>query len=296
MSYLHSLSVFFSVVEQKSFSAAAKQLKLTQPTVSFHIDNLEKKLGCSLFLRTAKGVTLTVYGQTLYENTYGIHDILKSTQNQIKAMVNGASGQILLGASTIPGEYILPNIVSQFLSQNPGLSISLRTGNSSSILAAYHRGEFPIAIIGSKPDVDSVPLWQDELVLATHPDIRPNFSSCSKLQEITAYPFVVREATSGTRGTMFNALEQSGLLPNQLNVVLQVGSNEALKAALLNKVGIGFISRWAIKQELADGRLTQINVSGFNIKRRFYAIHRAPLMPACIEHFWTFLTKLALAD
>ncbi|MPM42652.1 HTH-type transcriptional regulator CysL [bioreactor metagenome] len=290
MSYLHSLAVFFSVVEYKSFSAAAKQLKLTQPTISFHIDNLEKKFGCPLFVRTAKGVTLTIYGQTLFENTYGIHDIINTTENQLKAMVAGSYGQVLIGASTIPGEYILPNIVSQFLLENPGLKISLKAGNSSEILAAYYRGEFPIAIIGLKPDIDSVPLWRDELVLAAHPDIGSDLTQSLKLDDLASYSFILREASSGTRSVMLEALARNGVAPEKLNIVLQVGSNEALKAALLHKVGIGFISRWAIKRELAEGRLIQICLKDFNIERQFYAVHRKPMLPACIDRFWTFLT------
>lgn len=294
MSYLHSLAVFFSVVEHKSFSAAAKQLKLTQPTVSFHIDNLEKKFGCPLFVRTAKGVTLTIYGQTLFENTYGIHDTINTTENQLKAMVAGSYGQVLIGASTIPGEYILPNIVSQFLLENPGLKISLKSGNSSEIFAAYLRGEFPIAIIGVRPDMDSIPLWRDELVLAAHPGFSSKITKNIKLDELEKYPFILREATSGTHSVMLDALSSNGVTLEKLNIVLQVGSNEALKAALLHKVGIGFISRWAIIQELAEGRLIQLGLNGFKIERQFYAVHRQPLLPACIDRFWTFLTTCTI--
>lgn len=291
MSYLHSLSVFFSVVENKSFSAAAKQLRLTQPTISFHIDSLEKKFGCPLFVRTAKGVTLTVYGQTLFENAYSIHDIVNATENQLKAMIAGSSGQVIIGASTIPGEYILPGIVSRFLSVSPGLKISLKTGNSSSILAAFDRREFPIAIVGVKPAFDAVALWRDELILAAHPEIGSTFSLHPNLSELINYPFIIREASSGTRSVMLEGLSNNGIEPDKLNIVLQVGSNEALKSALLNKAGIGFISQWAIKQELADGRLLKVNFDGRKIERQFYAIRREPLLPTCIDHFWTFLTS-----
>ena len=105
MSHWHSLSVFIGVAEEGSFSGAAKRLELTQPTVSFHIDSLEKKFGCPLFQRTAKGATLTVYGETLYQNTRIISSLLDETEKQLKAMREGAAGKILFGASSIPASW-----------------------------------------------------------------------------------------------------------------------------------------------------------------------------------------------
>lgn len=289
MSYLHSLSVFFTVVENKSFSAAAKQLKLTQPTISFHIDNLEKKLGCPLFVRTAKGVSLTIYGQTLFDNTYKIHEVVNIAENQIKAMVAGSHGQIIIGASTIPGEYMLPKVVAQFLKDHPGLKVSLKAGNSASILSAFANGEFPIAIVGIKPDFDAVPLWHDELILAAHPTLAAELPKHVPLAHICSLPFILREVTSGTRSVLLESLKAQGISADQLNIVLQVGSNEALKSALLTQVGIGFISKWAVQRELAEGRLTSIKLDGLTIERTFYAIHREPLLPTCISLFWEYL-------
>jgi len=292
MSYLHSLSVFFTVVENKSFSAAAKQLKLTQPTISFHIDNLEKKLGCPLFLRTAKGVSLTVYGQTLFDNTYKIHEIVNTTENQIKAMVAGSHGQIVIGASTIPGEYMLPKVVAQFLKEHPGLKVSLKAGNSASILSAYAKGEFPIAIVGVKPNFEAFPLWQDELILAAHPSMAAEIPQNSHFTQICSHPFILREATSGTRSVLLESLNAHGITLKQLNIVLQVGSNEALKSALLTQLGLGFISKWAVQRELAEGRLIEIKLDGLRIDRTFYAIYREPLLPTCISLFWEYLKNV----
>lgn len=167
MSYLHSLSVFCTVVEEKSFSAAGKKLALTQPTVSFHIDNLEKKFDCPLFIRTAKGVTLTIYGEKLYTNTQKIHCIAAETENHIKTLVAGYAGEI--------------------------------------------------------------------------------------------------------------------------NIVLQVSGNQALKTAILGQAGIGFISTWAIQEELADGRLTSIPLPGIELERTFYTVRNMTLSPTCVESFWQFL-------
>lgn len=291
MSYLQALPIFLAVIEEGSFSAAAKKLSLTQPTVSFHIDNLEKDFNCQLFTRTSKGVLLTVYGETLYQNTYKIHDMVRETQNQIKAMIAGSVGHITIGASTIPAEYILPSLLGDFLQQHEGVKLSLRTGDSGTILGSFREGLFPIAIVGSKPDSDlcSQPLWSDELVLIAHPDRYASLPAKPQTEDIFKLPFVIREATSGTRSSFFETLAKYGITDEQCSVILEVGGSESLKSAVLNNVGIGFISQWAVQRELADGRLRTIPLPGFKVERQFYAVCRPPLLPTCVQLFWDFL-------
>jgi DNA-binding transcriptional LysR family regulator len=291
MSYLHSLSVFTAVAEEKSFSAAAKKLELTQPTVSFHIDNLEKQFGCPLFVRNTKGVTLTVYGEKLYCSTQKIHAIAKETENHIKALVSGEAGQITIGASTIPGEYILPGFIAEFLRCRPGIKVSIRTANSQAILAEFLQGHYAFSIVGMKPDptIHSIPLWHDRLVLAAHPDLADQLNDNADIVSILAQPLVVRESTSGTKHTVLRILKEHNITQQDLNIVFEVTSNEALKTALLQKAGIGFISSWAIEYELASGRLKTIALPGINMERTFYALRQASLSPTCVEHVWQFL-------
>lgn len=291
MSYLHSLSVFSTVVEEKSFSAAAKKLGLTQPTISFHIDNLEKKFGCPLFTRTAKGVMLTAYGTKLYTNTQKIHDLATETENHIKALVAGNAGEINIGASTIPGEYILPDIITDYIKLHPEIRFSITTRDSSAILSAFKQGQFPIAIVGSKPDdtLPSQPLWRDQLILASHPEFIRQLGTQAKIAEILSLPFILREPSSGTRAAALSALEEYGFPLSKLRITLQVSGNQALKTGILGQVGIGFISSWAIQEELASGRLISIPLPGVKLERTFYAIHHMPLIPTCHESFWKFL-------
>ena len=291
MSYLHSLSVFSTVVEEKSFSAAAKKLGLTQPTISFHIDNLEKKFDCPLFTRTAKGVMLTVYGTKLYTNTQKIHGLTLETENHIKALVAGNAGEINIGASTIPGEYILPTIITDYMKQCPGVKFSITTRDSATILSAFKQGQFPIAIVGNKPD-DTLPsqaLWRDQIVLASHPEFIRQLGTHATIAQIFSLPFILRESSSGTRFVALQALEKHGISINKLQIALQVSGNQALKTGMLQRAGIGFISSWAIQEELASGRLISIPLPGVELERTFYAIHHLPLMPTCLESFWKFL-------
>lgn len=288
MSYLHSLSVFFVVAEEGSFTAAGKKLKITQPTVSFHIDNLEKNFGCPLFLRTAKGVELTVYGQRLYQNTNKINSLLEETRCQIQSLVAGNSGHISIGASTIPGEYILPVLIAEYMQAATGVTFSVETGNSQAILAGYKAGRFPIAVVGIKPEeVPAEPLWQDELVLVGHPTIAEQYNNFP----LDSLPLILRRAPSGSRHTLVQALTQSGFNLANFNVILEVTGNQALKTAALNRTGLCFISRWAIQQELADNRLSIMPVAGLELSRTFYALHNKALMPTAVHRFWEYLRQ-----
>lgn len=298
MSYLQSLPVFFTVVEEGSFSSAAKKLKLTQPTISFHIDNLEKKLGCPLFTRTAKGVSLTVYGEKLYDSTNKIEAIVHETYNEISTLVNGNAGHIILGASTIPAEYILPPLLGQFLRDHPKVKITLKSDATDTILSAYANNEFSIAIIGRKPpeQFPAQPLWHDELLLVAHPDIMRKLPANPDPSMLEKTPMVIRETSSATRNTLAAALQSLGMTLEQCNIVLEVGGNEALKSAVLSQLGIGFISRWAVQNELRTGSLVAITLPKLEIKRQFYALSKTPLLPTCVQNLWDFLLSSATTN
>lgn len=291
MSQWQSLSVFLAVAEEGSFSGAAKKLEITQPTVSFHIDNLEKKLGCPLVERTAKGTTLTVYGEVLFANLGKAEALLKVAENQLNSMVKGAAGRITLGASTVPAEYILPGLAAEFLQKNPGLEIDLRTGDSMTIIEAFSAGQFPIAVVGSPPGdgVKSRPLWQDELVMVAHPALADRLGNAPSLEEALSLPLISRGQSSGSMRAVENALAVRGIGRDRLRVVLQVGGNEALKAAIASQAGAGFISRWAVREVLSAGRLAVIPLTEVRIFRTFYAICRQPLLPTCLQMFWDYL-------
>lgn len=291
MSHWQSLSVFLAVAEEGSFSGAAKKLGLTQPTVSFHIDNLEKRLGCPLVERTARGAALTAYGRALAADTGRADALLRAAENRLKTMAAGTAGRITLGASTIPAEYILPRLVASFLGERPGLEITLRTGDSPAVLAAFAAGEISVAVVGAHPGPDwqAVPLWADELVPAAHPAVAARLGDAPALADILALPLVSRPLASGSMRAVLAALADHGVGPGDLRPVLEVGGNEALKAALACQAGAGFISRWAVRDELAAGRLAVIPLPGPAISRQFYAVCRPPLLPAAVKQLWEYL-------
>lgn len=292
MSYLQSLSVFWTVVDEGSFSGAAKRLALTQPTISFHIDNLEKRFGCSLFTRTAKGVSTTIYGQTLYKSTVGMQALAEISENEMRNLVAGISGHLKIGASSIPAHYILPQIIGDFLKAKPNMRVSLTAGDSSSILRQFENGELPIAIIGFPPSsFSALPIFHDELILVAHPDYPLPSDAELSAQELLKLPLIVREPSSGSRKTVAEALSAHGITWDSLNIAVETGGNEACKELILRKTGIGFLSSWAIKSDLQAGRLRRLFLPNINLTRTFYALAAKPLSPAGIENFWRFMLK-----
>lgn len=298
MSYLQSLSVFWTVVDEGSFSGAAKRLALTQPTISFHIDNLEKRFSVPLFTRTAKGVAPTVYGRTLYESTVVMQNLATSSENKMRSLADGRSGHIKIGASTVPAHYILPQIIGDFLQQEPGIRFSLTAGDSSSILQQFETGEFPIAIVGFPPSslVTSLPIFRDELILVAHPDYPMPSGDCLSASELGQLALIVREPTSGSRKTLVEALCARGIVWDSLRIAVEAGGNEACKELIRKKVGIGFLSYWAVASDLETGQLRRLQLENLILERSFYALVAKPLLPAALETFWTFLTNYALPD
>jgi len=288
---LQSLSVFIAVAEEENFTSAARRLNLTQPTVSFHMDNLEKNLGCLLFNRTSKGVTLTPYGKRLYESASIVDKMLKTTYNEIRQMAEGNAGHIYIGASTIPGEYILPGLISSFLTQKDAIRFTLTTNNSKHILDSFMAGKFAAAIVGIKPvNMEAVELWDDELLLVGHPDLTANVKAHAYWQ-LNDVPMIFRADPSGSRKTIMDALENLGIHKEMLKVMFEVTGNQSLKSAIINKAGIGFMSKWAVKDEIAAGALTIVEVPGLCIKRTFYLVSNPLLETAGIRRFIDYLVK-----
>lgn len=274
MTNLQALAVFIAVAEEHSFSAAAKKLSLTQPTVSFHIDSIERKFGCPLFVRTRRGAELTVYGRTLYDNTRNVQDLLERTERKIRDLCLGVSGQVTIGAGTIPGEYILPQLLAQFLRQHPGVSVNLISADSQSIYKMWQDGKLPICVIGFLPRElpTAQRLWTDEIIPVAAKQMEIATAPWAP-EDFRRFPLIVRHASSASMSTVQQAFERFGISLAECNIVLQVTGNEALKTAVQAGGGIGFISRQAVAKELAEGSLIEIPVTGLKIRRSFFALN-----------------------
>lgn len=288
---IHSLKIFCKVVEKKSFTNAAKALYLTQPTISAHISKLEERFGVKLLDRLGKEIHPTKSGIILYQYGDKILKIKDDMVQSIHSYLGNISGELILGASTIPGEYILPEFVTNFQKERPGVKIIVEIENSSKIIEMVASGKVELGFVGTKHDrLASEYFSYDHLVLIISPvqkltKVRQNIKSGKRrhakrdmemeidIHDLSEELFIMREMGSGTREAMEKGLEKAGFSLKDLKVVCELGSTEAVKQAVMGGVGVAIVSDRAIKNEVKLGLLRIIKLKNLNIKRNFYLIY-----------------------
>jgi DNA-binding transcriptional LysR family regulator len=291
---LHKLEVFYWVAELKSFSEAADRLALKQPTVSAHIQELEKILAGKLFYRIPGKVSLTPLGLLLQEKAKNLLAFKRETVAAVEQFHGTLSGELWIGGSNIPGEYLLPQRLGKFIKKYPRVKPILRIGDSAGIVEEVLDGKVEIGFVGFK-NADSRlsfdKIWQDEMVLTVpknHPWSRRKFV---QLADLRAQNFISREQGSGTLDSFRHLLSRKRPSADELlNVAMELGSTAAVKEALISGCGISILSRISISRELADGILVAVVIRGLKMKRDFYEVcyKQRPLSPVA-QAFRKFL-------
>jgi DNA-binding transcriptional LysR family regulator len=271
---MHHLKIFVSVYKYKSFTRASEKLHISQPTISEHIKNLENSLDCKLFDRLGRSIMPTTEADVLYPKALQIIDDLEQIQDEITATGNGIRGSLVIGASTIPGTYILPRVAYSFKKQYPEVGFEILIEDSGKITSQVLQHELLCGIVGARKTSDKLyyePLLEDELVLvATKKVLAQKTVSLSKL---TTIPFLQRETGSGTRQTFENFLGKN-ISSDALNVVATLGSTSAVKQAAKESLGASVISRIAVQEELDNNILQEIPIRNLKMKRKFYLVRQ----------------------
>lgn len=271
---LKKLEAFIMVVEKNSFSEAAAVLKSSQPSVSLKIKSLEDELGFELLDRGASGVRPTSAGMHVYMAAKDISSRWMALKDELDAFQGTLTGTLTIGASTIPGTYLLPGWVKKFRSLFPKVDVKIEIGDSKKILEKLQNHQIDAAIIGMKVDsrlLKSNPVAVDSLVLVTpeaHPLIQTESADFSQIRQ---YDFVLREEGSGTRKMMESFLAEKGLSFEDLKVALSIGSTESVIAAVEAGLGISFISRLAAMPADRAGRIKIIETFE-PYEREFYLV------------------------
>jgi len=270
------LEIFYKVVELGSFSKAAEAVFLVQASVSERIASLEKKVGTRLLDRMGRKVIPTAAGELLHKHTTLLLEMKETAQLEMEKFLGLEQGEISMGGSTIPGEYILPALISRFNKKYPYLSVKLKISDSSDIEKRVLAGQLELGVIGSKsthPNILSQQLWEDKLVLAVpvdHPFARRKSVSLKELRET---PFILREEGSGTLKILEACLSDSGEDgTNAFQVSARFGSSTAVKEGIKSGLGLSILSARAIETELKDGLLRALKIKGLSISRTFFLI------------------------
>ena len=269
------LEVFQKVFELKSFSRAGQELLLAQPTISEHIRLLEADLGLVLFDRRGKEVVPTLAAGLLYDYALRLATLRGETLRAMQQFLNKEQGELLVGGSNIPGQYLLPVILGQFKKKYPRIKVRLWVDDTKNMVERLLAGAVELAVVGAAVDQDRLNcrlLTRDELVCIQPAEGPEGGRSTLNPDDLRAAPFIMREAGSGTRKTIEEALPKIGLRPEDLLVAAEMGSNEAIRQAVRAGVGISILSRRAVAEDLAAGTIREMKIKKFPLFRNFYLI------------------------
>lgn len=289
---IRRLEIFCKIVETKSFSRAAEAVLLSQPTVSEHVRILEETFDQKLLDRLGREVLPTPTGALLYDYARRIIQLRDEAMQAIRRLRGDLSGNLVLGASTIPGAYLLPSYIETFHTLFPAGRITLRISGTGRIVQDVAEGLLEMGIVGALPKegtLEAREMFGDELLLAVWPGHPWAQHRRIAPSELCGAPFIMRESGSGTRRVMERGLRAAGVDPTGLSLVAEMGSNEAVRECVKGRLGISFLSSLSLKEDLERGDLISVGVEGVRLRRSFYLVRRrsrelTPLAQAFLEH------------
>lgn len=295
-----ALAVFLAVAEQGGVLAAARSISRSQPAVSERVRLLESSVGTALFLRTSRGMTLTPKGRELAEYARKVRALLIEAEHVVAGERETAPQRIALASSTTPAAFVLAPLLAEFAVQHPLASIDLRVGNTEDVLTAVREGTVPLGVVEGLPRAAGVslqPFCADELLPVYAPDhvapvLHEKLSQTLTAKELAKLRLLWRESGSGTRRVVEEAMRKAGVAMRDLHFDYVLGGTLALKAAALAGLGVAFLPRCAITQELALKQLAVAGpVRGLKIQRMFHWALPAGGLPALLADFQNFAQR-----
>lgn len=274
--------VFRAVARHLNFSRAAEELLLTQPAVTQQIKALEDEYGVPLFDRSGGRIALTTAGDALLPYANRLKELSDEAHETVIGAVGRVGGKLSLGASQTIGQYLLPNLVAAFLRENPRMAVTAISGNTDEMLAALAARRIQMAMIegpGMRKDMHIEPFMEDQMVLvvpASHEWADHEIS----LERLQNAPLLMREFGSGSRRVVELALAKAGLKKKDIQVTMELDSTEGLLSAVEAGLGITFVSRWAVRNQLALGTLRLARIKGLHLSRMFSLAYPAGPEPA----------------
>jgi DNA-binding transcriptional LysR family regulator len=297
---LPHLGTFSKAAELSSFTAAAKILGLSQAAVSQRIQALEKTLDVPLFRRQGGRVLLTEAGQRLYQYAQQILAVHREARQEIAGQKQSISGDLALGASTIPGEHLLPALLSIFHQRFPGIQVKAEISDSMKVIAQIERGQVSLGLVGRKTDSPHLEFRHfatDRMVLVLPPKHVWSKRKQVSFKQLCKQPLVLREAGSGLRHCFEKELGRLGLSLRDLKIALELGSNEAIKKSVMRGLGVAVLSSYAVEKELRAGQLVALKVTDLHCDREMFVVwDQRRVLSAPARTFRFFLETHPLPD
>lgn len=270
------LKVFHTVARLLSFTKAAEALHMTQPAVTFQVRQLEEYFNTRLFDRTHNRITLTEVGKLVYEYAEKIFKEYAEMENIVKEMTNNMSGILVIGASTTIAEYLLPALLGEFKTKYPEVRIHLSVSNTEEIVSMVENNDIDLGVVEAPVSNKNLTVELcsvDKLVAIVPPGHQLAKHHQITAQELVTYPYISREEGSGTREVITDYLNNAGLSFDDLNIVMELGSPEAIKGAVAAGMGVSILSRAAIQKELQLNLLKAVNLNP-SLERQLSFVHQ----------------------
>jgi DNA-binding transcriptional LysR family regulator len=292
---IHQLKAFSLVFKHKSFTKASEDLNVKQPTISNHIKSLENELKCKLFDRLGRSVIPTIEAESLYPHSQDLLekvDVLKEAISEVK---HALAGKLIVGASTIPGVYLLPRILCNFQKQYQSISHQIMISDSMEVVENISRHELLLGIVGAKlpnEQIRYIPFIEDELIAVSSPALIEN--NRMTLKEFIKHPMIKREEGSGTLKETEKYLKGKGVSIDDIKIAGIFGSTDAVKQAVKAGLGVSILSKFSVADELKHKSLVQIELDDIHMKRQFYVVtHKKRTLPKLYDAFFHHLLHKA---
>ena len=258
---LGQLEAFVTVVKHHSFSRAAEELGLTQPSLSARIISMERELGEPMFHRLGRGVRLTDAGRTMLPFIQRSLDALRNAREALEATRSASSGKLHIGAARAISAYVLPGIVESFRERHPGVEVAIKTGRSSEVLEWVLSEEIQVGVSRAlyHPEVATTHLYDEQVVLVTHPEHPFVKMGDASIHEVASQPLIVYDKESTYFLLIDRVCREAGIVPK---VQMDLDSIEATKRMIERGLGISFLPLNSLRRELEMGTLARVRLRG----------------------------------
>ncbi|WP_457640627.1 LysR substrate-binding domain-containing protein [Persephonella sp.] len=284
----HKLKIFKTVADTGSFSKAAQLLFLSQPTVTLQIKKIENYLGVTLFRRDKKNVVLTEEGKILYEYATKIIEDYLLMEEKLSYMKENVQKNLVIGASTTVGEFLLPEVITSFLKNRESINVHIYIGNSKEIEEGILSKNFYVGLVEDEiisNKFDKIEFFKDEIILIGAN--RKNLPDVIEKDQLLEFKLIFREIGSGTRNIVEKYLKKAGI---DIKPHMEIGSSKAISKMVSNSDCFAFVSKLVVKDDIKYGKLKEIKVNNLSITRSFTCITQKNVrLPKLEREFLNYL-------
>jgi len=287
-------NVFLAVAENLSFSKAAEELFISQPAVTNHIKELESKLNVTLFERKGNKIYLTDAGKLAYNHLKPIRQLYREMEFDLERLNDAFKGTLRIGASSTISQYLIPKVIAAFYKRYPKIELFLLNGNSFEMEQKLLENEIDMALVeneASQANIKYIDFLNDEIVAVTGSNSVYSKQRLISVADFQQIPIVLREKGSGTLQVIQNALTKHNIILDKLNILIHLGSTEAIKNFLLDFDGIALVSEKSIEKELRLKEIVKISIKNISLNRKFRIALRQGNQTSSAKLFIEFLSQ-----